>query len=564
MDSESEHEVFEDGDGDLAGDASEAGDDQEDEDIQLDEGGDDETEGGEGSEEDDDEEDADDDEGDDEGSEQDAGEDESEQYDATMDIDASQPSTDRGRLVSQREPAPIQRSLSPAHARRASLYTTTPTARSYTIEPIAAIPHPVATHCLASSLCFSHLLTGSQDGYIRNYDVFASCNGKTFLTAPQRHHCGLGDAPMRAGILRSWWESTTPVAGQEAIPPVYSMAVHSDALWGLSGNAEGKISLFTIRHDPGRVVHVIQGHQKAVSAMCLAPDEKGAYSASWDNLAIHWDLNTGQNSRTFSGHTAQLTAIAVRPFNVTPPTAGPSAQADSDARSEASFDDLFDEDENSGSRPGSKAGGGPGLLLPSSQRNALAIGRGIAQLEGPAYSEFSQDMLLTASIDGQIVLWDRRVRDRAGRLDMGDKCPPWCISASWSADGSQVYAGRRNGTIDVWDVRQLGLKGQNTPRVLKILRNPGSSGMVSCVTAFPDGRHVACASQDNIRLWNVQDADTRSRSLGFKIIAGHHGGVVSQILVDRGSRFMVTGSGDRGWFGESTKTVLVHEIKHLQ
>lgn len=87
---------------------------------------------------------------------------------------------------------------------------------------------------------------------------------------------------------------------------------------------------------------------------------------------------------------------------------------------------------------------------------------------------------------------------------MSEKTPPWCVSACWSADGSQVYAGRRNGTVDVWDVRMgvtggeadgmgmgLGMEGQRTPRVLKVIRNPPSSGVVSYVCAFPDGRHIA-------------------------------------------------------------------------
>jgi hypothetical protein len=64
--------------------------------------------------------------------------------------------------------------------------------------------------------------------------------------------------------------------------------------------------------------------------------------------------------------------------------------------------------------------------------------------------------------------------------------------ACWSADGSQIYAGRRNGTVDVWDVRLLGRSGPlETPRLLKTLRNPTSSGVVSCVVAFPDCRHIA-------------------------------------------------------------------------
>lgn len=127
--------------------------------------------------------------------------------------------------------------------------------------------------------------------------------------------------------------------------------------------------------------------------------------------------------------------------------------------------------------------------------------------------------------------------------------------ACWSADGSHIYAGRRNGTVDVWDVRLLGRSGPRcTPRLVKSLRNPPSSGVVSCVVPFPDGRHIAwwvcgrvagrdvkmtsqlcSASIDNIRLWNAAEAgesDGNVKGRGgvqFKIIPGHHGGYVSQM-----------------------------------
>ena len=45
--------------------------------------------------------------------------------------------------------------------------------------------------------------------------------------------------------------------------------------------------------------------------------------------------------------------------------------------------------------------------------------------------------------------------------------------------------------VDVWDTRMFGQTVPGVPRLLKTLRNPISSGAVSCVAAFPDGRHIA-------------------------------------------------------------------------
>ncbi|KAH9951464.1 WD40 repeat-like protein [Amylocystis lapponica] len=575
------------------------------------------------------------------------------------------PSSQRGSPeVKAPSPVPVRRSLSPAQIRKSKLLSDLVVPRSFTVEAICAIPHPVPTHCLASSLCMTHLLTGSDDGYIRDYDVFAAVNGKNFLTAPQRHHCGVMEGLMKAGQIKCWWENPLDVMKPNGpiedspLCSVYSLALHSDALWALAGSNQGHINLFTVRHDPGRLCHAMRGHRGPVSALALQHDEKGFFSAGWDGEALHWDLNTGQIVRNFTAHGAQMTSIAVRPlasnfsgytWHTPPPVerqlptsmyhpesgGGPqqgavgssfpvkseapglseismnplqskshhgqnqmTAQAfDEDSKSDTSFDPLFD-DEPDGDGEFDTESVGPSMsqgttgtsvapyqephqvhaiqvqAVPRSAPGPMPAAKNAPPILDPAsYMSFSPNVIMTAYIDGQIVLWDTRVHSPGtgvGRLWMSEKTPPWCLSACWSADGGQIYAGRRNGTVDIFDVRQTGRTSSQTPRILKILRNPISSGVVSCVVAFPDGRHLACASNDNIRLWNVADAGEPDASgkmksgVQFKIIPGHHGGYISQMLVDPAARFLVTASSNRGWHGESTRTVFVHEIRHVR
>jgi hypothetical protein len=153
-----------------------------------------------------------------------------------------------GAVKAPPTPQTRERSLSPAQMRKNKLRFSSgssfSTPGSYTVEAVCAIAHPAPTHALASSFCMSHLLTGSDDGYIRDYDVFAAVNGKSFLTAPQRHHCGVVEGIMKAGQIRSWWENPdmsrfngpTPVSDDPSISPVYSLLMHSDALWALAGS----------------------------------------------------------------------------------------------------------------------------------------------------------------------------------------------------------------------------------------------------------------------------------------------------------------------------------------
>ncbi|KAI5123327.1 hypothetical protein M0805_001752 [Coniferiporia weirii] len=504
------------------------------------------------------------------------------------------PTDPRVRPPKEQTPEQRERSISPARRRRLNILSNKKDPRSYTVEAICAIAHPEPTHSLAASMCMTHMLTGSQDGYIRDYDIFTAVNGKTFLTAPQRQHCAVVEGTMKAGHLRLWWENPGAPLGADAVvedhtrSPVTSLAMHSDALWALGGTERGHINLFTVRHEPGQFITAMYGHRGHVSSLALQHDEMGYFSAGWDGDVYQWDLNTGHQVRKFTSTGAQVAVVAVRPVGpiLPPPTessmsigAGQPLSGtntrDDEVKSEASYDPLFDdepeEDENT-ALPPAKTSAQPTSAAATAGSSTINYSRGPSTLDSTSYGSFSPDVLMTASIDGSIVLWDQRVNTQGkgvGRLETNSKTPPWCVSACWSADGGQIYAGRRNCTVDVWDTRQFGQSVSGVPRLLKTLRNPISSGAVSCVAAFPDGRHIAVASNDNIRLWNASEAvetegGGRGRSgVPFKIIPGHHGGIISQMLIDPAARFMVTASSNRGWSGESTRVVLVHDIKYV-
>jgi transcriptional activator SPT8 len=197
-------------------------------------------------------------------------------------------------------------------------------------------------------------------------------------------------------------------------------------------------------------------------------------------VAQQWDLNTGQRIRDFTAHGAQLAAIAVRPL-VLPGARSPSPMEDTptpanqngdmkmelkieanedgdvsmrtadDVRSEGSYDDLFDEPDGLFSEPppavpppwaAPAADGGwkpppvPPPAAPQSQPRApLAPKMPPVLGNGVDAADFSSDLLMTASVDGQVVLWDVRVNESGkgvGRLWMHEKTPPWCMSVSVS------------------------------------------------------------------------------------------------------------------------------------
>ena len=103
-----------------------------------------------------------------------------------------------------------------------------------------------------------------------------------------------------------------------ALSPVYSLAVHREALWLLSGLESGGINLQAVRHDEGKLIHCLRKHTSAVSVLDLARDEKSVLSGSWDKTVIDWDLNTGGIKRTFGGSRGQISALEMRPLSELP------------------------------------------------------------------------------------------------------------------------------------------------------------------------------------------------------------------------------------------------------
>ncbi|GAN08283.1 AFR153Wp [Mucor ambiguus] len=410
------------------------------------------------------------------------------------------------------------------------------TCASYDCVPLAAAIHPSPISSLATTRCYRWILTGSEDGYIRKWDFFASMNGKTALTQAHRHN--YVDSVTWAGVLSGWWENeeipesvksaTTAADGSEeltaaptptvALPresklsPVFSLDIHSEALWAVQGCENGSINLTSVRHEEGKCHHVLRKHSAPVSVLLITPSETGVMSGSWDKSVLEWDLNTGSVVRSYDGHSSQISSAEFQPI-YTP----------------------FGEDE--------------AALL---------------------WNRKNEHVLMTTSMDGQCLLWDRREpAQQARRLPVPNRTPPWCLSACWSADGTKIYAGRRNGTVDEYDFA--------SQKWIQSFRMPANSGPVSCVKSMPNGKHIVCASNDNIRLWNTTvesnftiRSDTEpgfakpstklSSAIPFSILPGHHGGTISHISIDPSCKYMITTSGNRGWEGTSTNGCLFYDI----
>ena len=167
--------------------------------------------------------------------------------------------------------------------------------------------------------------------------------------------------------------------------------------------------------------------------------------------------------------------------------------------------------------------------------------------------ETSVSTFMATTIDGAIRIWDKRQEEPVARIQPRNT-PPWCLNACWSPDGNNIYAGRRNGTVEEYDLRK-GLRGPQ-----RTFKFPGGSGAVTAVKAMPNGRHLICASYDILRLYDLREPQTTRSHVPFLIVPGHRTGTISQLYIDPTCSYMISTGGNRGWEGSSTEVLLGYEI----
>ncbi|KAF2469320.1 WD40 repeat-like protein [Lindgomyces ingoldianus] len=191
----------------------------------------------------------------------------------------------------------------------------------YDIVPTIAAPHSTSINAITGTPDMRWIFSGGADGYIRRFNWVDTANGKLALTVAQRHP--FVDSVTKAGVLLSYWENEEPSdrnmnEDSVSLSPVYSLAVHHQSLWLLSGLDSGGINLQSVRHEEGKRITTLRQHTSAVSVLTLSQDEKSVLSGSWDKTINDWDLNTGQVKRRFETSGGQISAIEQRPLSSLP------------------------------------------------------------------------------------------------------------------------------------------------------------------------------------------------------------------------------------------------------
>lgn len=454
-------------------------------------------------------------------------------------------------------------------------------------------------HQLIDSILFNGMICSYWENEMPYYKSNMSSNSASHSTS-----MSISNLKKKTNNLGSFFEPN--------LSPVYSLCADSNGFWLLSGLQNGAITLQSVRSCEGTIQWYFKNssdnnipteerkyhHSDTVSALITNSDQTNFLSGSWDSNIFKWDLNTGKNMNSFTKSTGQISSLQYRPFIGTDlhweakfdeeEKGGEGDDDDDDMDSLFADDDDEVEDDNgnnNGKNNTSDPSGTDDLRkgkdkddsrmdlddakdeeklaknTPDVKRDILKLQRDSLQTGTYEGLKSSDDIFLSSSIDGTINIWDGRIGSKGNcveKIPVGNNTPPWCTSATWSIDGDSIFVGRRNSTIEEYDIRY-------PTKIQKLLKFPHVSGAVSCVRTLPNKNYLVCGCQDNIRLYDLRlyepgSTSKKNSKIPFTIVPGHNGGILSDMYIDPTCRFMVSASGNRGWQGKSSDYVYIYEF----
>jgi WD40 repeat protein len=279
---------------------------------------------------------------------------------------------------------------------------------------------------------------------------------------------------------------------------VYCMALSPDGKYALAGFSWGVLTLWNVA--TGKEVRTFSGHDKDIEAVTFSSDGRYALSGSRDNTIKLWDVASGKEIRTFTGHSEFVNAVAFSPDRKYLISGADDKTLKlwevASGKELRTFSGHADDINSVTFSPDGK------YTLSGADDKTLklwevATGKEVRTFFGHSDRvlsvAFSPDgkYALSGSVDNNLKLWDvasgKELRTFSGHADAVN-------SVKISPNGKYALSGSRDATLKLWELE--------TGKELRTLN--GHYQRVTSVAFSPDGKYALSASgDDTLKLWDV-------------------------------------------------------------
>lgn len=295
----------------------------------------------------------------------------------------------------------------------------------------------------------------------------------------------------------------------DSLSTIASITISTDGTLVGRGSEDGKITLWDI--ETGKEITTLSGHEKAVTAIAISPDKKTLISGSEDGVIKLWDIEQRELPKTLSEHQNKITAIVISADNQFFVSGAKEKQVK--IWNLATGELLKNLSVEKGVMSLAISSKDPITLVSGNYAGEINFWDKLDKKFNGEERKFvsknkSAPQAVSISSDGQIIIsssckdqvrfWDPQTREDSPIFTNDSTL---VCSIAMSADGKTIAGRTDKGTILLWDKDTQKVKGTIQPKLTE--SSPDSDQGLTAIAMSSDGQNIVSSFGKTLKVWQL-------------------------------------------------------------